>query len=316
MKKVSILALLVMLAIVSASPAFSDYFSKSYLANDLILSDNLNKGEIDLSAKAEYLTIAEIYIDNSDIMLEPLTKTGISSFTFLVVPLRFSVGLTDNLTARLTAPFVKIEESIRDDGAFTGYGLGDSKLEFLYMFTKESADLPGIALNIGATMPKGTNINSLGMNEFPYGTGATDVYVSGILAKKIGEIDSKFLVGYASRGKIKWGTTNIDPGDAIMLSAAGSGMMNKDLEVGAEISGFFTGEDNVDSAGLDTTTQDKSPVTEIRVSPYITQKVGEGMHVKYLVEVPVTTRASLSPSDLILHEMRGVNVSIGFSWLI
>ncbi len=279
---------------------------------------------MDISAKAEYWSAYELYLDNTDCVMEPLYRDRISSFNIFSVPLRVSYGLTDDLSLRFSAQFFQIDEVFFGYARNHqyGYGLGDSKIELLYQFVKESAEGPSIAVNAGADVLTGINYMNLPKADsdttLATGTYAPNYYLSAIFGKKMDAWNGKAMIGYiVTPIDRRSSSTTIDPADQIICSLLMSTAAGDAVEYGGEISAKFSGEDNRDEKfWIDTFDQDHSPVTRISLSPFIIYRQSEALSWKGVLEVPLATKGTTSWADFGLNRERGINLSIGGELLI
>jgi uncharacterized membrane protein YqaE (UPF0057 family) len=318
MKK-SAFVLVVCLALVSVSvPSFAVYLREGYFSNDFIMSKNLSKSQVDLSAQIEYTDISAIYNSNTDGMFDPV-HSAFKQTTLTVVPLKAAYGITDDLSVRITFPLVSWRYLLNSGAARGDYGLGDIRLEGLYNIAKENGNMPSIAVNVGVKAASGKNWNWLGKNEYPpIGTGSTDLWISGIFTKNLWGLDGKALVGYYFPGVNPSPIFNFLPGTELLCSAS-LGCAKGQLEYGGEIWGAFAGPIMAISpvTGPNQMIED-SEISKLFFSPYVNYKMSDSLLLKAVADIPFGTPASkgLTPTFLMLDWMRGATYTIGATWTI
>jgi hypothetical protein len=295
--------------------------SISFLSADQIMSNVLPQGKVDISAKLEYWNANEEYLGNTDLVMEPIAKNHLKVYA-LDVPVRVSYGLTDNLSLRLSAQFVQETHVWADytPHVYQGYGLGDSKIEMLYQFTKETAGIPSIALNLGADILSGVNYINMPKassdTSLPTGLFAPNYYISGIFGKKLGAWDGKAMIGYILAGADKYGSHIWQVANKIIYSICMSTSTGGGIEYGAELSGMFGGENIDDYPGSDVTIQTETTITKISVTPFVTFRQSDNLSYKACVEVPLSMKATTSSANLDLYQYRGLSISLGIDWVI
>jgi hypothetical protein len=288
----------------------------SYLANDQMMSQVLPSGKFDVSAKAEWWDAYDIYIRNTDLMMEPIHKTNLS-YSMLSIPLRLSYGVTDNISLRLSTQFIKWSRvNFGAPHEWIGYGMGDSKVEILYQIARETADAPSMAVNIGADILTGKSDSALPTNgsdtSLATGLYAPNYYLSGIFGKKIGGWNGKAMLGYVVTSPYKMVPLYaIDPSDQIICSLCMSTLAGDAFEYGGEISAKFSGEDNRDTTSTNPSLQENSPITRISVAPFVVFHQSSTLSWKGVLEVPLAMKGNSSYADLGFNQYRGLNISIG-----
>lgn len=295
--------------------------SISFLSDDQIMSTVLPQGKVDISAKIEYWNPNEEYLGNTDLIMEPIASNHLN-LTAIDVPLRVSYGLTDNVSLRLSAQFVKYSHIWSDVAPYDyeGYGLGDSKIEVLYQLREETANDPSIAVNLGADILTGVNYINMPKNNsdttLPTGLYAPSYYLSGIFGKKYGAWDGKAMIGYIMPGPDKYGSHAWIPANELIYSICMSTVAGGGIEYGGELSGMFAGENIDDYPGSDTTTQGRTPITKVSVTPFIIYRQSDSLSYKAGIEIPLAMRGTTSSADLDMYMYRGVGLAIGVDWAI
>ena len=314
MNKLSVLFASCLVLFLLASSSYAVYSHEGPVSNDFVLSAPLQRSQVQLSAQMQYANFAEIYAGNTDMQMEPITKV-LSRATLLVIPFKASYGVTDNMSLRLTAPFVSFDFVGRKPPFRQGYGLGDIRIEGVYGILKETADNPSAAVNVCVKAASGTDFDNRGVNEMPVGSGSTDWMITGIFGKELGPIDGKASIGLDFQGDYSVNGTNVTPGTLLTFSLAGI-YPSGDLQYGAELWGDF-GPALTYSRPGDRGWLKDSEWTSINISPFVCYRASPDMMLKAAIDVPVGTKAtSDDSSDVMTRAFRGVNVTIGGSWTI
>jgi hypothetical protein len=314
MKKYLFLALF---SIMLLSPVFAIVSpSISFLSDDMILSQVLQQGKIDVIAKLQYWNPQEVYRGNTDYVMEPITKSHLS-VTDWSIPVMVSYGITDKASARVTVQYIKRSMIYTDYSPFDyeGYGLGDSKLEFLYKLSDETADKCGIALNVGTDILTGRNyINSpkfTSDTSLDTGDYAPKYYFSAIFDKKYNECKGTAMVGIIGQPSDKYGTGSWIPANEFICSLMMSKSAGNGIEYGGELSGLFAGENIDDYAGASDDTQNRTPIQKISVSPFIKYQQSESVSYKGGIEIPLAMKGTTSGTSLGVYGYRGIGISLG-----
>lgn len=296
------------------SPAYAVYSHEGPVSNDFIMSMPLQRSQIQLSAQMEYANFAEIYAGNTDMQMEPITKS-LSRATLMVVPFKAAYGVTDDLSLRLTAPFVSFDFVSKKPPLTQGYGLGDIRIEGVYGLMKETADNPSAAVNVCVKAASGTAFDNRGLNEMPVGSGSTDWMITGIFGKKLGPIDGKASIGLDFQGDYAVSGTDVTPGTLLTLSLAGIYPLG-DFQYGAELWGDLGPALTLSKPGSSGWLED-SEWTSINISTFVCYKASPDMMLKAALDVPIGTKATVDDmSDISTRAFRGVNVTLGGSWTI
>jgi len=308
-------------------PSFAIIFPGiSYLSDDQIMSQLLPKGKVDISAKIEYWSPYEEYIDNTAGAMQPLAANK-SSYTLINIPIRVSYGLMKNLSLRFTTQYINRNVSWTDFNGrhlnFIGNGLGDAKIEMLYQIAKETSDKPSIAVNVGADILTGKNYialpNAASDTSLDTGLWGPSYYLSGIFGKKCGNWNTKAMIGYIFLAANKVGSWTWTMPNQLICSLMMSTKAGNDLEYGGELSAKFSGEENWDIPPvwwIDPDAQGYTPLTRISIAPFVVWNQSADMSIKGMLEIPLAMKGSDSTADLNLNEFRGLNISVGANWRI
>ena len=322
------------LGLILASPSLAIVSpSISFLSGDQIMSQVLPQGKINVSANLEYWNPNEItgamipisgtaYDDTTTMM--PIAADQLTS-TLVNIPIRVSYGLTDNISLRFSTQYIKISDTWTNGAPYyyEGSGLGDSKIEMLYLAAKETADMPSAAVNIGADILSGKSANSLPNNKsdtsLPTGLNTARYYLSGIFGKTFGAWDAKAMLGGIWESTDTFGSNDRIYAPEVICSvcmATTAGAWG----YGGELSGLFAGEnidDYVPSAPTSVTDrQDLTPISKISVTPFVSYKMSDNLTYKANIELPLATKGNNSAADMTLYSFKGPNVSIGVDWTI
>jgi hypothetical protein len=313
-----VVVLVLCAALVSVSvPSFAVYFREGYFSNDFIMSKNLSKSQIDLSAQLEYTNLTEIYVNNTGGIFVPAQQV-FKQNTLTVVPLKMAYGITNDLSVRITLPLISWQYYMFDHPAINGYGLGDIRMEGLYNISKENGNMPSVAVNAGVKAASGKNWDLTGKNEYPTGTGSTDLWISGIFTKKLWGLDGKGLVGYYFSGTNPLRGNNFLPGTELLCSASLSCSKGQ-FEYGGELWGSFAGPTKLIVPGAHPDEMvENSETSVITFSPYVNYKMSDSFLLKAVVDIPFEMPAPTggSATFLSLDIMRGYTFTIGATWTI
>lgn len=233
-----------------------------------------------------------------------------------VIPFRAAYGVTDNLSVRITVPFIHFHYEDLDPPVQAGYGIGDYRLEGLYSILKETDSGPSTAVNLTIKPASATDWEHTGLNEWPVGSGATDWMIAGVFGKKIGPIEGKAVLGFNFRGTTLHGDYII-PGTEFICSLAGV-YPTGDYEYGAEVWGNFAPNPMVTFTVLhEDAMMEDAELRVINISPFVRYKASTDVVFKAAVDIPVATRLPFdNKSDNGLRSFRGVNVTLGGTWTI
>jgi len=302
-------------------PCFAVYQKDGYFSNDFIMSIPLSQSKVQLSAQIEYAYLNEIYTDTTgddDYGFLP-TQSSYSGVTATVIPLKVAYGLTDNVSVRLTVPFISWNEDSKDPTlngpSQRGYGVGDARIEGLYQVAKETDSMPSVGINAGVKVASGKNSRWARYPELPQGTGSTDCYISGIFMKKMWGLTGKALLGYYYTGSTPYGGGSVLPGSAIISSIACAVPAGK-MEYGAEIWGSFAGKDLMVPDNSVNYMADYTEDTVMDLSPYINFKVSDDLTLKAVLDIPINPVGTISWANNTLDNFRGVNLTLGANWMI
>jgi hypothetical protein len=316
MKKLSPLFMLCFVLFFFASSSYADYFREGPVSNGFLMTEPVPAHKVQLSAQVEYVDYSEVFTGNSDGMAEPLNKLA-KRATLTVIPLRAAYGVTDNLSVRLTVPFIHFHFERKTTPVEAGYGIGDYRLEGLYSILKETDSNPSAAVDLCVKPASATDWVHRGLNEFPIGSGATDWMIAGIFGKKIGPIGGKAVLGFNFRGATQFGDDRIIPGTEFMCSLAGV-YPSGDYEFGAEVWGNFAANPKIIYSDQTVDAMlEKSELIVINISPFVRYRASSDVTFKAAVDIPVGTKMPFDDvSDNSLRVFRGVNVTLGGSWTI
>jgi len=320
MNRSLIVALLVILAFASSASAVNLYRNVShavgYLSEDLIMSEPLPQGKACLSGNIEYYMPSDVMINVSHPKWESLNDGGVDAVSLTVIPIKVAYGITDALSVRLTIPY--ISESYKPElyDASSATGIGDARLEGIYLFMKETESFPSIAGSLGIKLATG-KYKDLKDTELALGTGGTDIYASAIFGKKLGPVNGKALIGYMLTGRmvdyLGSGLT-IDPADPIIFSVACIYPATADINIGGELWGRSGGKDlwtNGDSIMVE-----DSEGTVIWLSPFVNYQVSPALGLRGVIDYPLSVPATNSMLGGGENLMKGLNITIGANWII
>jgi hypothetical protein len=321
--------LVICLLVVLSVPSLALYPNSGPLSEGQILSDTLKQGKMSIGANIEYFSAADtISWASGDPEWKPINDDEFSplvSFTCMVVPLRFAYGLSDNVSARITVPYVStnitfVDGFLPDGENVAGSGIGDTRIEVLWQALNESSGGFDLGLNLGAKLATASTIPVTfddGTGQADYlvvGTGANDVTLSAILKKTLGA-----MVGKASLTFVKAGTQNVQieasgaflplyPGDHMLYSVAGEYQLQM-FTVGAELWGMSLGKTSIPvSTGA---TMDNSEVSALYIAPYASFNVTKDLSIKGVVEVPLSQQATYNYCDMGGWGFKGMNLMVG-----
>jgi hypothetical protein len=316
MKKLSILFMSCFVLFFLASSSHANYFREGPVSSDFLMTEPVPAQKLQMSAQVEYVDYSEVYIDNSQGMAEPLNKV-IKRATLTVIPLRAAYGVTDNLSVRLTVPFIHFHYEMKTPPVVAGYGIGDYRLEGLYSILKESDSNPSAAVDFCIKPASGTDWTHRGLHEWAIGSGATDWMIAGVFGKKIGPIGGKAVLGFNFRGATQLGDLHIVPGTEFICSLAGV-YPSGDYEFGAEVWGNFAPSPiKIYTDGTPDEMLENAELVVINISPFVRYRASSDVTFKAAIDIPVGTKMPIDEmSDNFLRVFRGVNVTLGGSWTI
>lgn len=309
MKKNVLLSLIALFLL--TVPSFSAYLQTSYIANDSIMTKQVGLGKTMLSANFEIMSADQIGTINSWIKAQDV------NFVMQVVPVRLAYGLSDNITFRVTVPWVHDILSQYSGGTIMGIGIGDIKVEALYTVAKETDTKPSFAINAGMKTASGTSLVQKKNNEMPTGTGNVDLSLSGIWQKTSGSVTLKGLAGYVLRAPLITSGTLYKPADNILLSCVAEIRSSEKLKYGAELwARLVPGQDYMKQGDSESMIE-QSDVSTLSIAPYICYEYNKDVSLRGLLDVPLAGKVSASMVDIYPDTIfRGVNVSLGVSWTI
>jgi|GEM_PF-5127443 len=329
MKKVFTLVISCLVFALAAGPVSAAYVYTGLLTEDLIMSEPLARGQMDFSGGIQYFTASEISSiiasgPGTDPKWEPLGDVDVTTLTQMVIPLVFAYGITDDIAVRVTAPYVSYNQAFEESSGMEdviGSGIGDLRIEGLYRIIREDENMPSITGNLGIKFATGTydkDFISVAFDEPWIGTGANDVILSAIVAKQLGPVVGKVLLGYVLTDAVFYDgpsstTVVISPAERTVYSVACIYPMDSQLEFGGEIWGMAGGKDTFTISGYSMTIPD-SEISAIFLSPYVAFKPMEELEIRGRIEVPLSQQPTYSLSDGMQNGIKGTNISVGGTW--
>jgi hypothetical protein len=318
MNKRSSLILMILLVLTLNVPAYCTYLQTAYIANDSILTKQVGQGKTLLSADFAYMS-ADQTADYDSVTDEWIKWKGMKNIYYVmqVVPIRLAYGLSDNLSLRVTVPWVHHIMREFSGTYMMGYGIGDIKFEALYSIINESDKSPSFAVNTGLKTSSGRSFSQRDPNEMPVGTGNVDMSLSGIWEKTNGNMALKGLAGYVLRFPVIASGVLYKPADNIILSCAGELIASEQLRYGAELwARLIPGKDYM-KQGDNGSMVDDTDVSLLSITPYINYEYNKDVSLKGSLEVPLAGKASSSMADIYPERIfRGVNMTVGVAWKI
>ena len=320
MKRSLICLLSALLVLCFVTPSFSVNMFTGYFSNDSIMTSLLQKGDRSISVNVESFSATEFYTGSH--RWASIPSNGIKAYGWLEIPVRFSLGVMDNLSLRLTVPYISRNSGYYAGGfgdwGYNNQGLGDIRLEGLYQFVKESGSSPSIALNVGVKAASAQNAANSTVHQMALGTGSTDILISGIFKKDFGSYTGKGLIGYVFTGSVDYGNGFVDkPGDAIICSAACERPINPDMSIGGELWGYFAPKDNYkNTSSGDSGIADGTDVSDITLSPYVNYQLNKDVKLRGSIEIPIINVGTYSVANMELWGYKGVNITFGATWAL
>jgi hypothetical protein len=293
-------------------------YASSYLGS-LMMPAPIASGKMSFSMGIEYFTATESLKHNLPNKPEwaPLKDCDVDSTTSLAIPFKFAYGVTNDLSVRVTIPFVTNTMMGTWAGNFSGSGIGDAWLEAFYRFMDEGDAAPSVAADLNIKFANG-KYRTIVSDEFPLGTGGGDVYFSAIFGKKLGPVNGKALLVYALMGKIDTpllGHVIIEPASQILFSLDCAYPIGKGLELGGELWGNSYGEEKLAQGG-NTLTVDYSGRTQIFLSPYISFMPSPALTLRAAIDYPVSVPPAWDFVNYPLSLYKGITLSISASYSI
>jgi len=337
MKKLLAFAVFCLSLSLVAAPVSAAGVNTGPFSADSILADPLEQGGLVLSGQLEIYTANQAIINDGDGNPEwdALKDAGIESFVLTVIPVRLAYGITDDISVRVTIPYVSqtlmFTESMSgpyDEWDAAGGGnFGDIRIEALYEVVKEGESMPSIGANLGVKLATGPyDRDYFGMKEPMLGTGSTDYSLTGVVKKQIGPVIGKALLSYVITGPTNYTPIGAgilvvaDPAEKFVYSITAAYPVSPLLEVGGEIWGVIGDLQTYRVDGMPSgtwvSTRDDTAINEIILSPYVVYSVMDDFTVRGAIEIPLTQQPTFNLSDSRLHTFNGNTVTVGGSWRI
>ncbi|MDD4179049.1 MAG: hypothetical protein PHH14_03260 [Candidatus Margulisbacteria bacterium] len=281
--------------------------SAGMLQDKSVLSEPVPQGKLAFDADVAYSTASDIlFMPTLSTTVEAswrsLSAAGISSVTYLNVPLRVSYGFADNFSLRLTIPYASFDMKTAAGTETKGSGLANVEVEGLYQFFGDKDN--SFAMLLKYKNGTGKKMSELGTGEAYVGSRSSDLLFAGIGSKAIGPVKGKLLLGYLYTGpyseNLGLGTADIDIkiSNQLIYSLALLYSASDQLEFSGEFNGAMSLDKekwSYTSAGVTNSVEfDHSLRDYLTFSPAIAYKFGEQLVVRGSADLLLSKTAAVT----------------------